>query len=481
MQLDEAEAPKFKFFKIMKKIFTLVCAALLSTGLFAQETIFSATPKAAFSVEKYDTIEVTSEQVNLAGGHLFVLNGSKDKLEIKTQNSQLAFALTGTATGYLAVLDKKIEEGDTISAASLTNGAGDNNGRGIWVTTAETRPSTAPACVLLSVSGTGKEYAVAKHVVEKTDDICGKDSIYIWRATGNSTYFKEVQIIRPAATEDPVIEITITGLTECFVGEKVTMKASANVKADTIWWTDKYGQKLESLNGTFEFSAETAGEFTFTAWAENKFNTQPATKQHTIIVNELPAPCVELYPATSGDKLSVGSIVTLTEASKGGSIKVTGMKNDKSSIEYNTKGLRFAGGGADSVLVTLDHFLKEGSVILLTMQSAGDGIRGLNILANNKKVVEATWNSKNGEENTVFYIVKADDGLVGLNAFGLQRNQTVILESVKVAACGAEVPEIPTALDNTDAAVKATKVVRNGQLLIEKNGEVYNVLGARIR
>ena len=41
--------------------------------------------------------------------------------------------------------------------------------------------------------------------------------------------------------------------------------------------------------------------------------------------------------------------------------------------------------------------------------------------------------------------------------------------------------EDPTALDNTDAAVKATKVVRNGQLLIEKNGEVYNVLGARIR
>jgi len=38
-----------------------------------------------------------------------------------------------------------------------------------------------------------------------------------------------------------------------------------------------------------------------------------------------------------------------------------------------------------------------------------------------------------------------------------------------------------TALDNTNATVKATKVVRNGQLLIEKNGEVYNVLGTRVR
>lgn len=38
-----------------------------------------------------------------------------------------------------------------------------------------------------------------------------------------------------------------------------------------------------------------------------------------------------------------------------------------------------------------------------------------------------------------------------------------------------------TALDNTDDVVKATKRIVNGQLIIEKNGEVYNVLGARVR
>ena len=38
----------------------------------------------------------------------------------------------------------------------------------------------------------------------------------------------------------------------------------------------------------------------------------------------------------------------------------------------------------------------------------------------------------------------------------------------------------PTALDKTEAGVKATKTLVNGQLVIEKNGVKYNVLGARL-
>ncbi len=38
-----------------------------------------------------------------------------------------------------------------------------------------------------------------------------------------------------------------------------------------------------------------------------------------------------------------------------------------------------------------------------------------------------------------------------------------------------------TALDNAEANVKAVKVLRNGQLFIEKNGHVYNVLGGCVK
>ena len=52
-------------------------------------------------------------------------------------------------------------------------------------------------------------------------------------------------------------------------------------------------------------------------------------------------------------------------------------------------------------------------------------------------------------------------------------------EAVTVEA--SFVTEFPTAIDNTEADVKAAKVVRNGQLFIEKNGVLYNAQGAVVK
>ena len=41
--------------------------------------------------------------------------------------------------------------------------------------------------------------------------------------------------------------------------------------------------------------------------------------------------------------------------------------------------------------------------------------------------------------------------------------------------------EIPTAIDNTDAEVKAVKIIRDGQLFIQKNGVLYNAQGAVVK
>jgi len=40
---------------------------------------------------------------------------------------------------------------------------------------------------------------------------------------------------------------------------------------------------------------------------------------------------------------------------------------------------------------------------------------------------------------------------------------------------------VPTAVENTDASVKAVKTIVNGQLLIEKNGRVYNAFGQTVK
>lgn len=45
----------------------------------------------------------------------------------------------------------------------------------------------------------------------------------------------------------------------------------------------------------------------------------------------------------------------------------------------------------------------------------------------------------------------------------------------------AEIPDTPTALDNTEAAAKAVKRIVNGQLIIEKNGKIFNAQGTQVR
>ena len=39
---------------------------------------------------------------------------------------------------------------------------------------------------------------------------------------------------------------------------------------------------------------------------------------------------------------------------------------------------------------------------------------------------------------------------------------------------------MPTAIDNTNADVKATKLIRNGQVLIIREGKTYNVIGTEL-
>ena len=54
-------------------------------------------------------------------------------------------------------------------------------------------------------------------------------------------------------------------------------------------------------------------------------------------------------------------------------------------------------------------------------------------------------------------------------------------EMPAAAANVAATFSVATSIDNTEDAVKAVKVIRNGQLFIEKNGKTYNALGAEVK
>ena len=166
--------------------------------------------------------------------------------------------------------------------------------------------------------------------------------------------------------------------------------------------------------------------------------------------------CAEIYPATSGSALNAGDDVDLISGSHGGSIAVVGMKTAGSSILYDSYGLKFSGGSADVISVTLTNEMAVGTKINVKLVSLGTGSRGLNLLNETGGAVAGGtmlgWSSAtNGAVETFSYTVTASDGLDGKNVFRLQRNNTVVLSCVTVESCGAALiyHDLTSAVDPT--------------------------------
>jgi len=252
-----------------------------------------------------------------------------------------------------------------------------------------------------------------------------------------------------APSTDPVSKVSIEGPTECFVGKTITLKATFDVKPDTIWWTDKFGGNLENNNkATLEFTPDAEGSYTFVVWAQNEYNSEPASSEiFTVGVTEKPAAvaCSELYPAAEGDAPAAGGEVALKSESFGGQIFFAGAKNWAESFQYNEFGLQMCKGGADSVRVELGFKLQEGSEIELQINQNGlsnDKARGFKLLAPGKKtVMTATWQQESETDlaRVFTYTVTNNDGLAGQNTFVIQRSESAILHAVVVSDCGEEI------------------------------------------
>ena len=161
-------------------------------------TIFSAVAKVALSVDASTTDkELTSTNATVTGGKMYVTNKQNEAKELlKKQSNVFAFMFTNNDTFFKIVLDKPLEAGDKINADII--GAKNSATRGLWFTTATARPSNAPTATLsVTNSASSDAWMTAEEYTVKTGDgICGEKTFYIYRATGNSTYFTNFTITR---------------------------------------------------------------------------------------------------------------------------------------------------------------------------------------------------------------------------------------------------------------------------------------------
>ena len=145
---------------------------------------------------------------------------------------------------------------------------------------------------------------------------------------------------------------------------------------------------------------------------------------------------------TEDENLAVDDEV---DNSTGGTMTVAGRKQE-GSVKYTTSGLALTGGGVDSLHVTLDSYMKAGTMIIVKMAAgaSNNNARGLNLqkYANNKlsTVTMLGWpkntSYENGELGVFSYTVVANDGLAGKRDFTLARNNSVYIKSINVVNCG---------------------------------------------
>ena len=302
------------------------------------------------------------------------------------------------------------------------------------------------------------------------DVIIVNEKPYLLFSTGDDFKFTKFEYTAEgvAPVTNPVTTVTISGPTEAFVGQEISLKATFDVVPDTIWWTDKFGTSLNCDKATLKFTPEAEGSFTFVAWAQNQYNTQPAVSEiHTVGATVKPAAvtCATIIPASSGTApTEVGTEIDLDVNSEGGKIFVAGMKTPGESIVYNSLGLGLMKGGADSIRVEFNNYIAEGSVITIKMAAGGTGNRGLKLQTVAKSTLfDASWAPEAaGEVKEFEYTVPAGSKLIGDYRILLARNNSVYLQSVQMADCGAArdvpvdtVPELKVSKTSVDLNLTA--------------------------
>jgi len=82
--------------------------------------------------------------------------------------------------------------------------------------------------------------------------------------------------------------------------------------------------------------------------------------------------------------------------------------------------------------------------------------------------------------NVAYYATSPGNYSCNLHIYDLDWDEDWIIPAEKTITVTLKVTETSTGVENVKAATKAKKIVRNGQVLIIRNGEKYSVMGAKV-
>lgn len=469
----------------MKKLFTFAAAVLASVAINA-EVVYSFTLTESVHTEKDVAYSVDGGTVTFGAAKFETqANTYLYKLDGNPSESNTKYALIET--------ESAIAEGDVITISGYT----------------PSNPKDGQAFVLSDDRAATTKYATLKpdvkglcsvtYTVESEDPIIGKQSFYISRET-SSLHLGGVSIDSSTPSTDPVLAVNPAEVTFAITAAKTEDEATVKFTGKNLA-AGSYNLTIPNLAGlTVNPTSVTVGE-------DGKLN-QEVTIAYTS--------AVDVEAASTSISLTIGGLsksVAINYSASLAKVYATSLNieqlvldNGKSAnitAALEAANLEFANIDAldtlnDDPSKTARNYaflgLKmkknvESKMALWLAQGSTLKVRFGNVPADVTVTIngEASTITKENIANidvtdaNVYSYTATEDAYI---AFTCNTSKALVYKQIMINEEIAEVvlpAPTPTAISNTNANVKAVKVVRNGQLFIEKNGVVYNVLGSTVR
>ena len=466
------------------KLFSLVAAALFAGSTMAQTTVF------AYTVAEGTAKDASN--ISTTGG-MVTLNVNA----VETKNNNLGAKLSSDSYYVLCTLDggATLQTDDVIELKIFQNSTSTpaENTYGVTVASAMENVTTFDGTVYVKAAD-GKGVATGSFTVGA--DLNGKSTFYIRRNSGSSMYFQAITISRSTATE-PICPsgLTITGDEQVYAGDKMTLTATlaaGNGEIAYQWYKDGTAAENAIAGATNKsyvvesFSAADAGSYycqaskvdcdaTINAEAfvvalkEIKNITCESDKYvaeaGTIIEDRMTitTPSVKL---TFGEGAGWTEVKTEPTAPAGYSALIVGSSNPTvSSNKVPTAGCYYKFEVSKSATLKVAVMVNAGKplYVIKGTESIGYTLAGTEYTAGST-ISDATYDilSIEVDAETPYY---------------------VYCKGSKLGIYGFEIPgeDIGAALNQVQAEVKAVKVIRDGQLLIIREGKTYTAQGVELQ
>lgn len=463
----------------MRKIFTLIAAVLASIAINADVT---------YSFELDSTVHKDANVAySVNGGKVTFGNASK----FETKADYYMYKLDGDPksdnTKYALVeLDEAVIEGAVITISGLI-ASNPSDGQAFLLT--DDRAATTKYAVL-KPDGSKNTLLNVSYTVKAGDAIIGQKAIYISRDS-KTVYLQGVSIDMPVST-DPVLTVDVTEIALHATAAKPNPSAVVKFSGRHLA-AGNYALSVPNVAGlTVDPASVTVGadgqlnaEVTI-AFASD-VDVEAANTSISLTIGELSKSVTVNYSANlnkefmtsinieqlvldNGKKFDIEAALNAAHIEFADINELDSLNDGKDARNEPYLGLKLKKQGAK-----VAGWLKAGSSIAVKFGNVGCDLK-IGVNGEYQTLLKADAHQKElhrtaGDVDEYLEIIATNE-------------KTVVLKQIMIdeEIAKVELPEAPqTALDNINAEAKAVKVVRNGMLLIEKNGEVFNVLGTRVR